>query len=116
MRTIVTALAMLVTASAANAQADIDTANYMLPYCKQFVNPPVDHVPSAMEALSIGFCAGMVSGIGFSDARDICTPGEAMLNQMVGVVVAYIEAHPARVHENFKLLAAEALRSAWPCH
>jgi hypothetical protein len=34
---------------------------------------------------------------------------------MVRVVVAYIEARPARVHEDFRNLALEALREAWPC-
>jgi hypothetical protein len=34
---------------------------------------------------------------------------------MVRVVIAYIEARPSRMHENFDLLALEALRTTWPC-
>jgi hypothetical protein len=37
------------------------------------------------------------------------------LNQQVKVVISYIEARPARMHEPFRDLALEALRAAWPC-
>ena len=33
---------------------------------------------------------------------------------MVRIVVAYIERYPQRMHENFKRLALEAMREAWP--
>src|SRR4029453_4871755 len=29
--------------------------------------------------------------------------------------VQYIDARPARMHEDFRILAAEAMRAAWPC-
>jgi hypothetical protein len=31
------------------------------------------------------------------------------------VVVAYIERRPQRMHEDFGVLAVEALHEAWPC-
>src|SRR5258708_1979768 len=37
------------------------------------------------------------------------------IDQFVKVVVAYIEARPARMHEQFEGLTLEALRAAWPC-
>jgi hypothetical protein len=37
------------------------------------------------------------------------------IDQFVKVVVAYIEARPARMHEQFEGLTIEALRAAWPC-
>jgi hypothetical protein len=37
------------------------------------------------------------------------------LGQEVRVVVAYIEARPELMHEPFRMLALEVLRSAWPC-
>jgi Rap1a immunity proteins len=37
------------------------------------------------------------------------------VGQEIMVVVAYIDARPARMHENFGVLALEALRTAWPC-
>jgi hypothetical protein len=36
-------------------------------------------------------------------------------NQLVRVVVAYIDQRPARLHESFLNLALEALTDAWPC-
>ena len=36
-------------------------------------------------------------------------------SQKIKVVIAYIEARPARLHESFVDLALEALRAAWPC-
>ncbi len=37
------------------------------------------------------------------------------VGQEVRVVVAYIDARPARMHEPFIALALEALQKAWPC-
>jgi hypothetical protein len=42
-------------------------------------------------------------------------PDRVTVGQEVRVVVAYIEARPARMHENFVGLAYEAVRPAWPC-
>lgn len=46
----------------------------------------------------------------------VCIPaGEVTVNQQVRVVVAYIDARPNRLHEDFRILALEALKDAWPC-
>ena len=42
-------------------------------------------------------------------------PERVTTEQMVRVVVTYIEGRPARMHEPFNHLALEALRAAWPC-
>ena len=42
-------------------------------------------------------------------------PSKVTNAQLVKVVLTYIEAQPARLHENFVMLALEALRTAWPC-
>jgi hypothetical protein len=31
------------------------------------------------------------------------------------VIIAYIEARPQRMHEDFRVLAVEAMQKAWPC-
>jgi hypothetical protein len=36
-------------------------------------------------------------------------------DQLVRVVVAYIDARPERMHESFAVVALEALQAAWPC-
>ena len=35
--------------------------------------------------------------------------------QTVRVVVQYIDSRPERMHEDFKKLALEAMKAAWPC-
>jgi hypothetical protein len=42
-------------------------------------------------------------------------PDGVTTGQEVRVVIAYIDARPARMHEDFRSLALEALRAAWPC-
>jgi hypothetical protein len=44
-----------------------------------------------------------------------CAPDNATNNQLMRVVLAYIEVRPQRMNEEFMKLAVEALRSAWPC-
>src|SRR5712664_2725086 len=41
-------------------------------------------------------------------------PDGAIMGQHVRIVIAYIDARPARMHEPFDGLALEALRAAWP--
>ena len=57
---------------------------------------------------------GIVSTIG-TVVSGICKPANVTNFQMVRVVVKYIDDRPERQHENFKVLAIEALGAAWPC-
>jgi hypothetical protein len=61
-----------------------------------------------------GICAGSINAIIRFDP-DICLPKGSTVGQAVRVVVQYIDSQPARLHEDFIDLAAEALRAAWPC-
>jgi Rap1a immunity proteins len=121
------------TATAALAEEDFESANYTMPGCRNFG----DHkLPD--ENFREGFCVGIVHGLIYSGIRVktflerdsdstgrllgtlrrsecIAAPDEATLGQQVGVVVSYIEARPERMHESFRQLALEALRTAWPC-
>jgi hypothetical protein len=125
------ALALAVTAAPAE---DNRSANEMMPGCRAFANrrppPPGDMFPQAC-------CAGIVRGLSSAgvwaggverDARSTTTPSaemaymrrylcldipdEVTINQQVRVVVAYIDARPARLHEFFDFLAFEALQAA----
>ena len=68
---------------------------------------------------SSGYCLGLVDGIVYGETgRDtFCIPSGAgvTLGQEVRVIVAYIDARPARLHHDLRLLALEALIDAWPC-
>ena len=117
------ALALTLTAA-----EDTTSAKYILPGCQDFLNLKQPHTDRR------GFCAGTVAGISFvgkdlhrlrpsypSESEAVTwlycldIPEKATLMQLVRVVIAYIEARPARMAERFNDLALEALRAAWPC-
>src|SRR5262245_3262642 len=60
-----------------------------------------------------GVCTGEIDAI--VDLSRSCAPNGSTLGQAVRVVAAYIDARPARSHEDFSTLALEALKDAWPC-
>jgi hypothetical protein len=118
-------MALAIIGTAAGAAEDLSSANHMLPACRGFVEQK-----SADDFLEQGICAGIVAGIAFSGGalrdvsplqdnvrRGLCInrPATATGGQTIRVVIAYIDARPARMHEPFYLLALEALRTAWPC-
>jgi hypothetical protein len=119
--------ALALTVTAASAAEYTESANYWLPYCHSFLSM---HPPGLF---SEGICSGTVSGIVFMGAglsqskqalpedvrKEFCIElppsGVITRGQEVRVVISYIEARPARMHESFHDLALEALRTAWPC-
>jgi len=125
------AAALAFTITAARAAEDIYSANYVLPGCRTFVNSTIGTIPlSAGSAALMGECVGRISGIvemtillGSSAGTNpyvqlfMCLdiPGKVTKGQIIRVIIAYIEARPARMHESFTTLALEALRDAWPC-
>jgi len=98
---IAAAVALLAQQGGAAAQSQKSSANYMTPYCQEFVNS------TNRDLFLQGVCARSRFGI--------CAPKEATVGQAVRVVVAYIDQRPERMHESFRQLAIEALQQAWPC-
>ena len=110
-------LAVALLSKPVDAQSDVDSANYVLPACKQFIA----RSNNLGTALREGQCVGMIEGLSYTawqltlpEMRS-CSPKDVTKGQAVRVVVAYIERRPQRMHENFKELALEALRDAWSC-
>ncbi len=108
------ALAVVVVCVSLNASAlaeeDIDSANFVMPGCRAYlaeVVPPEHRFAAA-------FCTGRIKKF-VSMSPDICVPQDVTVGQEVRVVVKYIDDRPARLHEDFRDLALEALRAAWPC-
>ena len=117
------ALALTVTAMQA-AGEDQNSASYAMPGCRAILQKSSD------DLFKQGLCVGMIRGIAFvseslSSApslpgnvrQELCTnhPDEVTIAQLIRVVIAHIEARPARMHEDFRDLALEAFRTAWPC-
>ena len=88
--------------------SSVGSANYVAAGCRDFIARRPDS-PYAQ-----GLCAGKVEAIAVF-ATGICYPAEVTVGQMIRVVVRYIDERPARLHENFLILADEAMRAAWPC-
>ena len=107
---------LLLTSRSTRAEVDLSSANALMPACREWA--------MAMEGTRLrgdpflrGLCIGTVDGIFYVD-DGICPSrkgGKISLGQVVRVVVQYVDNHPARMHEDFKKLALEAVRAAWPC-
>ena len=92
------------------AQKDIYSADYLMPGCRDFIRAGTGNTHLG------GYCVDLVLGV----ARDayaprICLSREVTDEQIVKVVVQYIDSQPDRLHEYFVLLAMEALRKTWSC-
>jgi hypothetical protein len=127
------AAALALTVTGAGAQEDVNSANYVLRDCREAVR--LENVANPVRMFAQGICTGMLRGISFMGAlvraslqnfplpendwrrQWLCIaepPGVSNIYR-VQIVVAYIEAQPARMREDFHLLALEALRTTWPC-
>jgi hypothetical protein len=105
------ALAMLVVEAPNAFGEDTGSANFLMPGCREALTSSNDFIA--------GFCFGQVTGIAevlsFASSCPACIriPKGATRDQIVSVVVKYIEARPEKMHEPFTLLAAQALLSTW---
>jgi hypothetical protein len=121
MRAVLAIALVLVAATPALPQQDKSSASYMLRYCRGVVNNEAPAQP--LDAVMQGMCVGIIDGINFMMSEfppeqkqySTCPPANVPLDQTVRAVIAYIEARPKRLHENFKTLAMEAIHDAWPC-
>jgi hypothetical protein len=101
-------------------QPDTNSANYLLPACKNFL-ATADSRPTYTSAFYQGVCVGAVDTLHLlirilpETTFRSCPPAQVTTGQELRVIIAYIEAHPQRMHENFRILAIEAMREAWPC-
>ena len=85
-------------------QEDIYSANYVMPGCRDFLGA------AAGSAHLGGYCVGLVIGVArYAYEPSMCLPRDVTDQQIVRVVVQYIDSQPARLQEDFVLLATEAL-------
>lgn len=101
-------LALCISGTSASAQ-DVNSGNHMLPSCKALTVKG-----DASEPFAQGICSGTIDGLFYAGAG-LCPPDGVTVGQMTRVVVKYLEQNPQRLHEDFKKLALEAMRRAWPC-
>jgi hypothetical protein len=108
-------LAMLaLTATAAHPAEDKLSANALLPGCK-VVAATASLWPNDPRFSKAHRCEATLLGLIYlAEPYGVCVPVGVTEGQAARVVVAYIEARPERMHEDFRLLALEAMQSAWP--
>jgi hypothetical protein len=102
-------------ATRAVSQPDPGSTNDLMPGCWVFLAPSTG--PDLSLVFKAALCAGKVEGI-FETAESVhlvCPPPGVITDQAMRVIVQFVDARPARMHESFNLLALEALIAAWPC-
>lgn len=105
------AIGISLLASSAWAQsARPASANLLLPGCRQIV---FDHI-TGETAFNAGWCMGAVVALA-QPSLGVCAPQGVTPEQATRVVIAYVDARPARLNESFYYLATEAMKAAWPC-
>ena len=92
----------------------IDSGNFMLQHCQHVLSQKYQ-----LDSLD-GECIGVIRTLVFLDSAlpdkwKFCAPNKVTPEQSIRVVVKYMEAHPGKLHLNFKELAMSALAEAWPC-
>ena len=109
---------MIFNCGVAVAEPNQTSADYVMSGCRDAASLiTFSKTAESEEQVSLtGFCAGIVVGLSFmGQPYGICVPSGTTAQQATSVVVQYIDGQPARIHEDFHLFAAEALRANWPC-
>ena len=105
--------AMLLGSEAAFA-LDADTADAIMPACRMVLGMAPNGLTTKFTVQDSGICIGLVEGLSYQ-RQGICYAPGVTVSQSIRVVVKYIDDRPERLQEDFKILALEALRAAWPC-
>jgi Rap1a immunity proteins len=100
--------ALMLSGSSALAE-DKNSANFMMPSCRKLLTN------DDSEPYLQGICYGIIKTLYFMGGGKCAPSGVVTVSQNTRVVVQYIDARPARMHEDFRELALEAMKAAWPC-
>ena len=102
--------AMILSCGFAVAEDAVFSADDLMAGCRAYLVKNI----STEDYFAAKYCAQIIDGI-IGAGRGVCPPASSTEEQAAGVVVKYIDARPARLHEYFEKLAREALRTAFPC-
>ena len=105
---IVLITALILSSGSAFAEEDTTSANYLMPGCRNLLTE------NNSRTYLQGVCAGLISAL-FYMSVDTCPPAGVTRAKINRVVVQHIASRPARMQEDFKDLALEAMKAAWPC-
>ena len=109
-RSILAAACIAMLSVTGHAEERAGSTNNVMKGCHAFIKK------SDSDAFLKGVCVGVAHALsGIAWTREVCVPSWVTIRQEVRIVAAYIDARPARLHEDFRQLAVEALKDAWPC-
>ncbi len=128
MREMICGALMTAIAAASGAAQDVNSANFMLPYCKLTRDEAFTNTTNAMVS---GRCLGIIASVAqvlstFQEAQQkglvqldpiFCTaiPQGVSNQQLNDVVLRFGEAHPELTQRDFIAFAMVAMHDAWPC-
>jgi hypothetical protein len=106
---------MIFNCGVAVAEPNQTSADYVMSGCRDAASL-IAFSNTEEEAYRKGLCAGIIVGLSFmGQPQGICVPVGTTTEQATSIVLQYIDAQPARIHEDFNRFAVEALRANWPC-
>jgi Rap1a immunity proteins len=119
MKLVVVAFAALTLLPGHVRAADVSfSGNAVLESCRRLamLKAPI----STEDAFLMGECGGMTRTLvaiedQLSPNARFCLPEAVTFQQANKVFVAFLDAHPERLHELSTVLAMNAFRAAWPC-
>jgi len=96
--------------SAISQEQDLHSANYFVPGCRYYL------AGTDQELFLQGLCGGAIYGLreGLQN-KNHCIPSEVTGEQLLRVVVKYVDGRPERLQEPFIKLTLEAMHNTWPC-
>jgi len=114
LRSVALIVATILNCGVAFGQTDYTSANSAMPGCRAYLSKKFPTEELFGDSVR---CFSLVEGIAFA-LSGLCTPSNVTAEQAVRVVMKYIDERPERQHENFKLLAGQALlagamRGSW---
>jgi hypothetical protein len=97
---------------AAADEAATWSGNAMMAPCRASIESNNDQ-----NFLGQGLCLGFFSGMTYTTLLRpaVCIPDGVTPGQVIRVVIRNLDQQPARLHEDFRDLAMEALIATWPC-
>jgi hypothetical protein len=75
---------------------------------------------TSKELFYQGVCAGIIDDLAYyrwmlPEEMRFCPPEGISVGQVALTIVYYMDARPGILHEDFRGIATDALRAAWPC-
>jgi hypothetical protein len=111
-------LAPVADATAQPANMD-NSANGVYAGCKMFAQG--QPTPNAQLAMMGNYCSGVLHGLaGMGQYVTVpewisCVPSESSTSQLARVFIKFVDEHPERMHQDFRVLTLESFHYAFPC-